>query len=70
MPKRSFLSRIPCQDFKDVRESYAEQESQDMQGAIESPHRGRSYLEKGRRVEGRVSKFFSDPSESRGRDSF
>jgi hypothetical protein len=28
-----------------------------VQGAMESPHRGRSYLEKSRRVEGRVSKF-------------
>jgi hypothetical protein len=25
-----------------------------VQGAIESPHRGRSYLEKRRRIEGRV----------------
>jgi hypothetical protein len=33
-----------------------EQEDQDVQGAIESPHRG-SYLGKRRRVEGRVSKF-------------
>jgi hypothetical protein len=34
------------------------QEDQDVQGAMESPHRGRGYLGKRRRVEGRVSKFF------------
>jgi hypothetical protein len=33
------------------------QEDQDVQGAMESPHRGRSYLGERRRVEGRVSKF-------------
>jgi hypothetical protein len=33
------------------------QEDQDMQGAVESPYRGRSYMGKGRRVEGRVSMF-------------
>jgi hypothetical protein len=54
---RPFLTRVPCQDFGDIRESYAEQEDQDVQGAMESPHRGRSYMGKRRRVEGRVSKF-------------
>jgi hypothetical protein len=33
------------------------QEDQDVQGAMESPRRGRGYMGKGRRVEGRVSKF-------------
>jgi hypothetical protein len=54
---RSFLSRVPCQDFRDVRQSYAKKEDQDVQGAMESLHRGQSYLGKRRRVEGRVSKF-------------
>jgi hypothetical protein len=31
--------------------------NQDVQGAMESPHRERSYLGKRRRVEGRVSEF-------------
>jgi hypothetical protein len=43
----------------DVQESYAEQEDQDVHGAMESPHQGKSYLGKRRRVEGRVSKFLS-----------
>jgi hypothetical protein len=34
-----------------------EYEDQDVQGAMESPYRGRSYMGKGGRVEGRVSKF-------------
>jgi hypothetical protein len=34
----SFLSRVPCQYFRDVRESYTEQEDQGVQGATESPH--------------------------------
>jgi hypothetical protein len=33
------------------------QEDQDVQGVVESPYRGSSYLGKGRRVEGRFSKF-------------
>jgi hypothetical protein len=33
------------------------QEDQDVQGAMESPHRGRSYLGKIRRGEGGVSMF-------------
>jgi hypothetical protein len=33
------------------------QEDQDVQGALESPYRGRCYLGKGRRVEDIVSKF-------------
>jgi hypothetical protein len=33
------------------------QEDQDVQGAMESPHRGRSYLGKRRRIESRVFKF-------------
>jgi hypothetical protein len=33
------------------------QEDQDVQGAMESPHRGRSYLGKRRRIEGGVFKF-------------
>jgi hypothetical protein len=37
--------------------SYAAQQCQDVQGAMESPHQGRSYLGKRRRVEGRVSNF-------------
>jgi hypothetical protein len=38
-------------------EGYVKQEDQDAQGAVGTPYRGRSYLGKGRRVEGRVSKF-------------
>jgi hypothetical protein len=33
------------------------QKDQDVQGAMESPQRGRGYFGKRRRVEGRVSKF-------------
>jgi hypothetical protein len=33
------------------------QEDQDVQDAVEPSYRGRSYLGKGRRVEGRVLKF-------------
>jgi hypothetical protein len=33
------------------------QEGQDVQGAVESPYRGGSYLGKGRRVKGRVLNF-------------
>jgi hypothetical protein len=54
---RYFLSRVPCQDFRDIWKSYAEQVDQDVQGALESPYRGRSYLGKRRRIEGRVFKF-------------
>jgi hypothetical protein len=39
-----FLPRVPCQDFGNIREGYSKQEDQDVQGAMESPHRGRSYL--------------------------
>jgi hypothetical protein len=31
----------PVKDFRDVRGSYAKQEDQDEQGAMEAPHRGR-----------------------------
>jgi hypothetical protein len=51
--------RVSCQDFGNVRDGYAKQEDQDVQDAMESPYQGRSYLGKGRRVEGRVSKFLS-----------
>jgi hypothetical protein len=54
---RPFLSRVPYQDFRDIRESYAEQEDQDVQDAMESPYRGRSYMGNRKRIEGRVSKF-------------
>jgi hypothetical protein len=47
----------PIKFFENIRESYAKQEDQDVQGEVEPPYRGRSYLGKGRRVEGRVSKF-------------
>jgi hypothetical protein len=33
------------------------QEDQDVQGAVEPPYRGRSYLGKGRGIKGRISKF-------------
>jgi hypothetical protein len=45
------------EDFRNIREGYSKQEDQDVQGAMESPHRGRSYLGKRRRIEGEVSKF-------------
>jgi hypothetical protein len=57
MLRRSFLSRVSCQYTRDIRESYAEQEDHDVQGAMEPSYRGRSYLGKKGRVEGRVSKF-------------
>jgi hypothetical protein len=37
--------------------SYTKQEDQYVHGTMESPHRGRSYMRKRRRVEGGVSKF-------------
>jgi hypothetical protein len=48
----------------ETSKSYPKQEDQDVQSAIESSYRGRSYMEKRRRVEGRISMFFSDPSGS------
>jgi hypothetical protein len=54
---RSFLPRVPYQDFGNIKEGYSKQEDQDVQGAMKSPHRGSSYLEKRRRIEGGVSKF-------------
>jgi hypothetical protein len=51
--------RVPYQDFRDIRESNPEQEDQDVQGAMESPYRGRSYLGKRRRVGCRISKSLS-----------
>jgi hypothetical protein len=48
---------LSYQDFGDIRKSYLEQEDQDVQGAMESSYRGRSYLGEKRRVEGQVSKF-------------
>jgi hypothetical protein len=50
---------LPYQDFRNIRESNPEQEDQDVHSAMEPPYRGRSYLVKRRRVEGRVSKFLS-----------
>jgi hypothetical protein len=41
----------------ETSESYPKQENQDVHGAMESPHRGRSYLGDSRRVECRVYKF-------------
>jgi hypothetical protein len=49
--------RVPCQDFGNIGEGYSKQEDQDVQGVMESPHRGRSYMGKRRRIEGGVSKF-------------
>jgi hypothetical protein len=54
---RSFLPRVPCKDFGGIREGYLKQEDQDVQGAMESPHWGRSYMGKRRKIEGGVSKF-------------
>jgi hypothetical protein len=48
---------LSYQDFRDVRESYPKQEDQDVKGAMESPHGGRSYLGERRGIEGRISKF-------------
>jgi hypothetical protein len=45
------------EDFRGHRESYPKQEDQDVQGAMESPYRGRNYLGKRRRVKSRVFKF-------------
>jgi hypothetical protein len=53
-----------------MREGYSKQEDQDVQGVVESPYQGRSYLGKGRRVDGRVSKVLFQSIESWGRDSF
>jgi hypothetical protein len=55
--ERSFISRVPCQDFRDIRESYAEQEDQGVQGAVEPSSRGKSYLGEKRRIQGRVFEF-------------
>jgi hypothetical protein len=52
MPSKIFLI-----NSTHIQESYAKQEDQDVQGAMELPYRGRGYLGKRRRVEGRVSKF-------------
>jgi hypothetical protein len=41
----------------ETSEVYSEQEDQDVQDAMESPHRGRSYMGKRRRIEYGVSKF-------------
>jgi hypothetical protein len=48
---------LSYQDFGNIREGYSIQKDQDVQGVIESPHRGRSYLGKRRRIKGEVSKF-------------
>jgi hypothetical protein len=42
----------PVKIFKNIREGYSKQEDHDVQGAMESPHRGRSYMGKRRRIEG------------------
>jgi hypothetical protein len=55
--KKSLLSRVPNQDFENIRESYLEQEDQNVQGAMEPSYQGRSYLGKRRTVEGGVFKF-------------
>jgi hypothetical protein len=57
MLKKIFLTKSIRQDFGNIGEGYSKQEDQDVQGAMESPHRGRSYLGKRRRIEGGVSKF-------------
>jgi hypothetical protein len=41
----------------ETSESYSKQEDQDVQGAMEPPYRGRSYMGERKRVEDRVSKF-------------
>jgi hypothetical protein len=41
----------------ETSESYPKQEDQDVQSAMESSYRGRSYMGKRRRVKGRISKF-------------
>jgi hypothetical protein len=46
------------------------QEDQDVQGAMESPHRGRGYLKREEELKAEFPSFFSDRSESRRRDSF
>jgi hypothetical protein len=51
------LSYQVYHDFRDIQKSYVEQEDQGVQGAMEPSPRGRSYLWKRRRVEGRVFKF-------------
>jgi hypothetical protein len=55
--KRSFLSRVSCQDTRNIWHSYPEQEDQDVQGAVEPSYQGRSYLGERRRIQGRVSEF-------------
>jgi hypothetical protein len=46
-----------------------EQEDQDVQGAMESPYRGRSYWEREEELNPEFPSFFSDLSESWRRDS-
>jgi hypothetical protein len=41
----------------ETSEGYLKQEDQDVQGAMESPHRGRSYMGKRRRNKGGIFKF-------------
>jgi hypothetical protein len=41
-----------------------------VQGAMESPYQGRSYMEREEELRAEFPSFFFDPSESRGRDSF
>jgi hypothetical protein len=46
-----------CQDFRNIREGYAKQEDHDVQGVVQSPYWGGSYLGKGRGIEGGVFNF-------------
>jgi hypothetical protein len=55
--RRPRLSRVSHQNCGDVRKGDKEQENLDVQGSMEPPHRRRTYLRKGRGIEGRISRF-------------
>jgi hypothetical protein len=51
------MKELDAKENLSYQESYTKQEDQDMQGVMESPHRGRGYMGKRARVEGIVFKF-------------
>jgi hypothetical protein len=59
---------VPYQDDRDGRESYAKQEDQDVQGSHHTEEE--ATWEKEEELKAEFLSFFSDLSESRGRDLF
>jgi hypothetical protein len=62
--------RISSQDTRNNRESYLEQEYQDVQGAVEPSSEENATWEREEEFKAGFLNFFSNLSESRGRDSF